>query len=114
MKTYYFFINRINYVLVFALFLPFLINFYHYYLENDFKYIIEARCNPSHEYCYMRDCKEEDCPPNNFKNFKRFSVSASDFSKCSNYTCQKECLTGVIHCDEIKCGTSPDDKCSRL
>lgn len=113
--------NKASSVLKSALFLiisilliaPLFMAFYKYYLTKNYDYIVEASCDPFSEICYTRDCTIEECPPNGFSSFKVFYIKAFDFAKCSNNSCDKECLEGLIECEQVQCGKSEDDNCTR-
>lgn len=88
-------------------------NFYKYYYTKSYDYLIEAKCDPSKEICFSRDCTNpDDCPPNGLANYKLFYVKAYDFLKCSDNSCEKECNDGLIKCIPVKCGESTDDTCT--
>jgi len=101
-------------VLILAfLLLPIFSNYYKYYVTKNFIYAVEAKCDPLIEVCFMRDCTvSDDCPSNGFSKYKKYYVKASDFSKCSDNSCQKECENGLIQCRLIHCGDSEDDVCT--
>src|SRR3989344_8765702 len=85
--------------------LPIISSYYKYYYTKDYDYLIEAKCDPSMEKCFFRDCADY-CPPNGLSNYKEFYVKAFEFSKCSNNSCELECNNGSINCVPIPCGES--------
>lgn len=98
---------------LFVLILPFTASFYKYYLTKNYYYLIEAKCDPSIETCFSRDCSTlDDCPPNELSNYKEFYIKAYDFFKCSDNSCIEECSKNVINCIPIVCGKSADDICT--
>ena len=93
--------------------LPIGMSFYKYYYSKDYDYLIEAECDPLKEICYSRDCTNpDDCPPNGLSVYKEFYVKAFDFEKCTNNSCHKECVSGLIKCTPIPCGDSDEDVCT--
>jgi len=100
-------------IVFFLLLMPIGSSFYKYYFSKDYKYLIEAACEPSIEICFSRDCSNPDnCPPNGLSLFKEYYVKAYDFEKCSDNSCAKECEKGQIKCSPINCGDSVDDVCT--
>ena len=66
--------------------------FYFFYFKKDFDFIIEIPCDSNLEICTIRDCSNpDDCPPNQLKSFKRYSLKAYDFNKCPNEDCKLMC-----------------------
>lgn len=83
-------------------------SFYTFYFKKNYDFIIETSCDPSLEVCFERDCTNpDDCPPNGLSNFKRFSLNANDFSKCTNEDCTESCMTGLIECVQLECVPDP-------
>ena len=79
--------------------------------------MIEVTCDPSREVCFQRDCSNPDnCPPDGFSDFKRYSLHASDFKMCLGEDCKNACETGIIKCQPVQCAPSPDDgeSCSTI
>ena len=100
-------INRIIlFVFLFTVFSALFFGFYRFYIKKDFNYIIEAPCNSESEDCFYRDCESdpEICPPNMLSFYKKFTISAKDFEKCSDNSCLKECESNIIVCSPITCG----------
>lgn len=81
-----------------------LVSFYFFYYKKDYDFIIEVPCDALKEQCFQRDCSNpDDCPPNGFSDFKRYSLSAGDFRRCENENCANACETGTIKCESIEC-----------
>ena len=98
-----------------ALAVPIMSNFYKYYFTKDYNYLIEAKCDPSIEHCFSRDCSNpDDCPPNGLSIYKKFYVKAYEFPKCKDNSCKNECALGLIKCISVPCGESSDDTCTKL
>lgn len=84
-----------------------------YLYKKDYVFVVEASCDPTATTCFVRDCSNpDDCPPNGLTSYKVFQVKAKDFEKCTDDSCQNECLNGTISCTEVKCGESGEDSCS--
>ncbi len=113
---YYFRISNGSKFLILSivvLILPIGSSFYKYYYTKNYDYLIEARCNPSIEQCFSRDCSiPDECPPNALSDYKQYYVKAYDFLHCSDNSCEKECVEGLIKCTPILCGQSVDDICT--
>lgn len=91
-------------IMVLCSFLAVAASFYFFFFKKDFDFIVETSCDPAHETCFQRDCSDPDnCPPNGLSNFKRYSLSASDFHMCENEDCTNACQTGAISCEQIPC-----------
>lgn len=100
-------------VVTIVLLLPLVSSFYKYYYTKDYDFLIEAKCDPEKENCYLRDCSTpDDCPPNGYSTYKQFSIKAFDFVKCAENSCTKECEERIITCIDIPCGGSEEDACS--
>jgi hypothetical protein len=84
-----------------------------YWFDKEYPFLTEASCNPETENCFYRSCFEEGdyCPPNQFEHYRQFIVSAKDFPICLDNYCLEECITGVIACEERKCGEREEDEC---
>lgn len=96
-----------------VLMLPIASGFYKYFYVKDYIYLIESKCDPSNETCFIRDCSIiDECPPNQYSEYKMFNVTASDFEKCNENSCEKECKNNLIECISIPCGASEEDICS--
>jgi hypothetical protein len=78
-------------------------SYYKYYYTKDYDYLVEAKCDPSTEKCFFRDCDNQPdlCPPNNLSYYKEYYVKAYDFPKCSDNSCETECSMGVIGCELV-------------
>ena len=101
------------FVFFLAVLTVFAYSIYTYWYQKDFTILVEASCDPASSSCYIRDCSiEDECPPNNFSEYRVFSVSAKDFAKCEDETCLYECTNNVISCLEITCGSDEEDECT--
>lgn len=81
---------------------------YRYLYVKEYYFIVEADCDSSKELCYMRSCDQGECPPNGLSEYKRYSINAADFAKCTDNSCQRECQSGSISCLEIACDANVD------
>ena len=87
-------------------------NFYTFYYQKNYKFIVETPCDPTEQTCFIRHCDENDeCPPNGLEQYRLFNLKASDFPKCSSDSCLDECLNSIISCEEVKCNESSGDAC---
>lgn len=79
-------------------------NFYFFYFQKDYDFIVETACDPTKEKCFERDCSNpDDCPPNELSNFKRYVLKANDFQYCENEDCENACGSGTIKCEQVGC-----------
>lgn len=79
-------------------------NFYFFYFQKDYEFIVESSCDINKEECFQRDCSNlDDCPPNGLSDFKRYSLNANDFQYCINEDCTEVCENGQIKCEQIEC-----------
>ncbi len=109
------FLKSLRFIFLCLIFLlaPIGSSFYKYFYTKNYDYLIEAKCNPSIEKCFLRDCKNSvDCPPNGLSVYKEFYIKAYDFHLCSQNSCEKECSQNLITCIPIECGNSQDDNCT--
>ncbi len=93
------------------------VSFYFFYYKKDYEFIVEVPCDISIEGCFQRDCSNpDDCPPNGFSDFKRYSLNAADFSYCKDEDCSKACQGGQIQCTLIECEENIEagESCSYL
>lgn len=68
-------------------------------LDRDFFYVVEVPCDPQKETCLYRDCSTDECPPNQLNDYKRYKISARDFSICRSESCYLECEARKIMCE---------------
>lgn len=86
---------------------------YRFLYARDYAFTVEAACDGESSICFYRDCSvESDCPVNNLENYKIYSISAKDFSNCSDNSCAKECSDGSIVCEETICSVEGGDDCT--
>jgi hypothetical protein len=96
--------NIFLYLLLGGCLIAIAVSFYFFYFKKDYEFIVETSCDPSKETCIQRDCSNpDDCPPNGFTDFKRYSLNAGDFDMCENEDCTKACETKAIQCTQIEC-----------
>lgn len=92
-------------------------NFYFFFFEKNYDFIVESPCDVSEEVCFQRDCSNpDDCPPNELSDFKRYGLNASDFKMCENEDCTNACESGDIKCEPVECTEDLDvgESCSLL
>ncbi|HVU06203.1 MAG TPA: hypothetical protein VHE10_00165 [Candidatus Paceibacterota bacterium] len=87
-------------------------NFYTFYYEKDYDFLVEAPCDASAHTCFVRECDDGDCPPNDLSSYREFHVKAADFGSCADDTCAAECESGKMACEERICDTAAGDACS--
>lgn len=85
---------------------------YIFLIRKDYKFVIEAPCDPALDTCFSRDCSGGECPPNEYEEYRIFTIHARDFEMCSDSTCLKECVSGTLSCAETVCGESEEDVCA--
>lgn len=102
------------FILVSAMVLATIVNnFYIFYFQKNYDFIVEASCDPTEQACFVRSCGEDsECPPNELEQYRMFVLKASDFEKCSDDSCLNECVMGAIQCEEVLCGDSEEDICT--
>jgi hypothetical protein len=81
------------------------VSFFQFYIRKEYSFEVETACDPTTEACFYRDCEQEEnfCPPNDLSYYKRYSISAGDFSSCTGGDCASACATGIITCTQIAC-----------
>ncbi|OHA89530.1 MAG: hypothetical protein A3C70_02675 [Candidatus Zambryskibacteria bacterium RIFCSPHIGHO2_02_FULL_43_14] len=106
-------VTKILFILVSALVLAAIANnFYTFYFQKNYTFTVEASCDQTQQSCFIRDCSDGECPPNELEVYRVFTLKAGDFKKCSDDSCLNECTNGLIKCTEIFCGESKDDVCT--
>ncbi len=91
--------------------------FYFYYFKKDYEFVVEVACDTTKETCIQRDCTNEDnCPPNQLSDFKRYNINAGDFDACTNENCAQACEEKIIPCKPIECveDFTAGESCSTL
>jgi hypothetical protein len=89
-------------------------NYYFFYNKKEYDFLVEAPCDPNQNPCFLRDCSDDGCPPNNLSKYRIFHMSGSDFEKCVDDSCLYECETNKISCTEQICNSELDEVCSAL
>ena len=108
-------VTKILFIFVSALVLAAIANnFYTFYFQKDYKFIVETPCNSTEQTCFIRDCSDGECPPNELERYRTLSINAADFAQCANDSCLNECTNGSIQCKEIFCDESVGDACTVL
>lgn len=85
-------------------------NFYTFYFQKNYDFVVETSCEAG-ELCFIRDCGDGECPPNELEQYKLFMLNAADFGSCSVNSCEFACESGRIRCEEILCDESAGDTC---
>lgn len=108
-------VTKALFILVSALVLVAVVNnFYIFYYQKNYNFIVEVSCDTTEQSCFIRDCNDGECPPNELEQYRMFSLNAKDFSLCETDSCLRACLSGQITCSEILCGESEEDTCSTV
>jgi len=82
-------------------------SFYFYYFKKDYDFIVEAKCDPTAETCFYRDCTNpDDCPPNQLSYYNTYTIKAHDFRFCLEGDCDQVCKNGLISCQKTECTES--------
>jgi hypothetical protein len=101
--------NIFLYLLLGGIFIAVAASFYFFYFKKDFDFIVEVACDPAKEECIQRDCTNpDDCPPNGYSDFKRYTLNANDFEYCKDEDCKSVCENNEIKCTQIAC--IPDEE----
>jgi hypothetical protein len=95
--------KNLSWMLLGSCVLAILVSVYIYAFRQDYTYVVEAACDPALDRCFTRDCEEEECPPNEFSEYKLFSVPASVFPSCTDNACSNMCGSVSSSCEEIMC-----------
>lgn len=88
-----------------------LFSFYKYFFFKNYNFLVEAPCDVSTNECYVRDCEEEECPPNELSTYRMFAVSASRFGECTDNSCLNVCLRKGA-CNEMLCSDDEENTCA--
>lgn len=88
-------------VLAAAIILVIGLSYKKFLISEDYEFQVEAPCNPELKTCHERSCDDELCPPGDLDTYTVWSLHASDFKRCSEPTCARECESGAIQCEEI-------------
>lgn len=106
-------VTKTFFILICALVLATLVaNFFTFFFQKNYDFIVEAQCTPTAQTCFARDCSEgSECPPNGLEKYRMFSLNAADFNECLDNSCLYECTSGVIQCEELLCDESNGDIC---
>jgi len=86
-------------------------NLYTFYLKKDYQVTVEVPCDLG-QLCFVRDCSGDECPPNELEQYQMFTLSASDFDRCSGDSCESFCKAGMNRCEEMVCDEEAGDVCS--
>ena len=100
----------LHWVLVATVCVAIVFSFYKYLWTKNYLFLVEAPCNQQTMECYVRDCDEEECPPNGLSEYRLFSVPADVFRSCTDNSCWNVCAAGSS-CEEILCTTQDEIEC---
>lgn len=82
-----------------------------YFFAREYDFLVEASCTVATHECYVRDCSEGDCPPNEFSSYRVFLIPAGDFDSCTDNTCMNICGNEAGPCTEIMCSAQEEVEC---
>lgn len=102
---------QLHLVLLSSVVLAVVICFYTYLYAQNYDFFIEAPCSTAFEQCYVRDCSEGDCPPNNLSAYSVYSIPAGFFVSCSDNSCYNICEGGGAACKKIPCSSQSGAEC---
>ncbi|OGG50593.1 hypothetical protein A2704_02340 [Candidatus Kaiserbacteria bacterium RIFCSPHIGHO2_01_FULL_54_36b] len=83
-------------------------NYHKFVATKNYDFYVEAPCDETLEVCYVRDC-EDYCPPNGLATYKVWQLSAADFGRCADDSCDAECTSGEIACEAVPCDAEEAD-----
>ncbi|MEK7480004.1 MAG: hypothetical protein AAB665_01800 [Patescibacteria group bacterium] len=101
----------LHFILLASAVIAILISLYTYLYARAYDFLVEAPCSVVTAECYVRDCSEGDCPPNNLSSYRVFSVPASAFDACTDNSCINICSAAGGPCTEIACSEQEDVEC---
>jgi len=101
----------LHWILLATVFVAILFSFYKYYMTQNYLFLVEAPCDPQAAECYVRDCDEEECPPNGLSEYRLFGVPAELFNICVDNSCQNICSIEA-YCEELLCSAQEEIECS--
>lgn len=97
-------IHMIPWLLLGGIAVVFAASMYSHLFIRDFDFLIETACDPSVQVCHIRDCEEDECPPNNLSAYRVLVVPANAFARCTDASCAAVCSEPGA-CFEIPCST---------
>ncbi len=83
-----------------------------YWFFKDYFFLVEAPCDANSRVCYIRDCNEEYCPPNELAEYTVYRLKAHTFAQCTDNTCMNVCDENRSLCTEISCSEAEGYQCS--
>jgi hypothetical protein len=104
-------VEHVSWALLGSAVLAFLVSGYLYAYAKQYEYLVEAPCDSATHECYMRDCEEEECPPNGLASYRLFAVPARLFPSCTDNGCLNVCLSEGSACRELKCSGDTESAC---
>lgn len=103
----------INTLFLSGFFIVLAASFYRYYFLKEFPVYIEVTCDPAAELCFHRDCEVDECPPNDYADYRQFTLPGSVLVTCDDIDgCAEVCKSQAGVCEETVCGDDPEDVCS--
>lgn len=87
-------------------------NLYTFYIQKNYEFSVELPCGPD-EVCFIRECSDGECPPNELERYRVFALKASVFDSCQADSCQNLCgVEGGSQCSEVLCDAEVGDVCT--
>jgi len=101
----------LHWILLAATLIAIFVSLYIYLFGQRYDFLIEAPCNVATQECYVRDCSEGDCPPNELSSYRVFIVPAATFDSCTDNSCANVCSPDNSPCTEVMCSAQEDVQC---
>lgn len=103
--------ERVSWALLGSTVVAFFMSGYLYLYAESYSYQVEAPCDAEAHECYVRDCSDGECPPNNLTDYRVFVVPAVSFRHCADNSCANICLAPHSPCREIRCSEDAEATC---
>ena len=106
-------VTEILFILVAAMVVAVLaLNLYTFYVQKNYEFSVELPCGAD-DVCFIRDCSDGECPPNELERYRLFALRASVFDSCQADSCQNLCeVEGSSQCSEVLCDAAAGDACT--
>jgi hypothetical protein len=106
--------ERVSWALLGSTVIAFFMSGYLYLYAENYNYQVEAPCDAEAHECYVRDCSQGECPPNDLTDYRVFLVPAAHFKNCTDNSCANVCLAPHSPCKEMLCSENGDATCHTL
>lgn len=98
-------------LLLLSVLVGFGVSIYRYDIAKNYSLFVEAPCDPLTNECYVRDCDNDGCPPNDLAVYRTFTLPAQEFAHCTDNSCLSICPSEAHSCTEIMCSDQDDVSC---